>query len=306
MRNVFIDKKLEKEFQENGFVRVPFLNKEKVDYLKNTFFELVKESGGINVPGEVLGDVNYEVTYDFTFIDKNIDYKKKTFRKINEVFEPIYKEILDNYKPIIGNFIRKKKDAGEVPLHQNWAFADEEKCSTVSIWVPLVDSNVENGTLQVVPKSHKRFGKTRGPIVPWELEEIKGNIIENHLVPLETKAGDAVILDDSIVHYSAINKTEGLRLTIQLILIPNEFPSIHYHMNPSISNEKIEVLEVDHEFYMNFNPWKLPEGEKRIKEVGFNEKPISEKDFIKRIKGPRFDKYHKPILKRAFEKFGFS
>jgi len=306
MRNVFINQDLEKEFQKNGYVKLPFLNSKQVEQLKNTFFNLVKNSGGNNIPGEFLGNPDYEITYDFTFIDKNIDYKKETFKAIDEIFKPIYDLVLDNFKPIIGNFIRKQQNQGEVPLHQNWAFADENKCSTVSIWVPLVDSNVDNGTLQVVPNSHKRFGQYRGPMVPWELEGIKQDIINNYLVPLETKAGDCVILDDSIVHYSAPNKTDGLRLTIQLILIPEELPSLHYHLNPAKSNEKIEVLEVDHEFYMNFNPWKLPENEKVIDTVPFQPNSLTEDQFVKALNLKRFDEQKQNFFQKVKAKLNWA
>jgi len=300
MRAVFKDKSIEKEFQSEGYVRLPFLGAEQVKQLQETYFTLVKESMGNNMPGEFLGNPDYAITYDFTFIDKNIDYKRKTFAEIDKIFKPIYDQILDNYTPIIGNFIRKKQDNGEVPLHQNWSFIDEKKATSVSIWVPLVDSNVENGTLQVTPKSHKRFGQFRGPMVPWELEGIKNDIIKSHLVPLDTKAGDCVILDDSIVHYSAPNTTQGLRLTIQLILHPSEMQSIHYHLNPNKSNSKIEVLAVDHDFYMNFNPWKLPENETSINELGHAFKPLSEPEFVARLGKKRFDE-KRSLLQRFFQ-----
>jgi len=178
---------------------------------------------------------------------------------------------------------------GEVPLHQNWAFVDEHKCSSVSIWCPLVDSNEENGTLQLVPGSHKRFGEIRGPMIPWELENIKNEIINDFLVPMNTKAGNAVLLDDSIIHYSAINKTNALRLTIQLILIPEEMPSIHYHMNPAISNEDVNVLEVDHEFYMKFNPWKQPEGVKKIDSMKYHHHSLNLEEFRNKLYAERID-----------------
>jgi hypothetical protein len=79
------------------------------------------------------------------------------------------------------------------------------------------------------------------------LEGIKNEIINDYLIPLETKAGDCVILDDSIVHYTAINKTPGLRLTIQLILIPADTYSLHYDLKSSNDGE-VSVLEVDHDF----------------------------------------------------------
>jgi hypothetical protein len=287
MRPVFNDSKLELEFQENGYVIIPFINNEEVVYLKNKFFELLPQSGGNITSGETGVDMP-EITYDFTFIDKNIDFKRAVFEIISERFENNMGKWLKNYKPIIANYIRKKAEQGEVPLHQNWSFADEKSCSTVSIWCPLVDATVENGTLQVVPGSHKRFGEVRGPMVPWELENIRGEIIAKYLKPIEIPAGYAVVLDDSIVHYSAINTTNDLRLAIQLICIPSEFPSWHYFKNPN-TEDKVEILEVDKDFYMEFNPWKLPENAKKVNEVEYINSYISESEFKNRLAGPRFD-----------------
>jgi hypothetical protein len=289
MRRVFKNDNLEKEFHKQGFVRTPFLNTEEVHFLKEKFFELLPNSGGFHGPQNGLGDDDYQITYDFTFIDKNIEYKKAVFDTIVGVFENHFNTLLADYKPIIANYIRKKNEGGEVPLHQNWAFVDEKKCTSVSIWCPLVDSSIENGTLQLVPQSHKRFGQIRGPLVPWELEGIKNEIIQKHLIPLETKAGDAVILDDSIVHYSAINKTPGLRLTIQLILIPNEVPSIHYHLNPKNQQKLVDVLEVDRDFYMQFNPWKEPENVKLLKQIPFQQISCDENTFVKKLSEKAFD-----------------
>lgn len=280
---------LEAKFQKDGYVCVPFISPKEVAELKQKFFDTLPDSGGQITADETGVENSRLVTYDFTFIDKNPEYKRQVFDIITAFFKPHMDRLLHNYKPVIANYIRKQSDTGEVPLHQNWAFADERKCCTVSIWCPLVDSTIENGTLQVVPGSHKRFGEVRGPMIPWELDNIKREIIDNHLIPLETKAGDCVILDDSIVHYSALNKTNDLRLAIQLICIPAEFPSIHYHMDPSVSMDKVDVLEVDVDFYMQFNPWKKPGNVKRIATINHNKPFITEEEFKQRMKAPRFD-----------------
>lgn len=289
MRKVLNDPELNEEFIKNGYVRVPFLSADEVRELKDLFFSTLPASGGQIMAGETGVDGAPVITYDFTFIDKNPEYKRQVFDLIVSRFRPQMDKLLADYKPLIANYIRKKTDNGEVPLHQNWAFADERKCYTVSIWCPLVDSTIENGTLQVVPHSHKKFGEIRGPMIPWELEGIKHEIIDKYLVPLETKAGDCVILDDSIVHYSAINKTNELRLAIQLICIPSELPSIHYHMNPSTSMTDVEVLEVDHDFYMEFNPWKDPGAVKRVNTIKYTPRAINEREFAKRLSGSPFD-----------------
>jgi hypothetical protein len=301
MRNVFSDEKLEKAFQQDGYVRVPFLTSEEVEELKSLFFETLPESGGQITSDELDGDSDHKITYDFTFIDRNHAYKRHVFELITKRFLPKMNGILDNYRPIIANFIRKNSHEGEVPLHQNWAFADEMKCSTVSIWCPLVDSSKENGTLEVVPGSHKRIGKFRGPMIPWELEGIKQEIIDHHLLPLETKAGDCVILDDSIVHYSAVNTTDDLRLAIQLICIPKEEKAIHYHLDHSKpNNSSIDILEVDQEFFIQFNPWKFPDSGKKIGSAPLSFRPMTSSDFSKSLLSPRFDAFIQEKESRTF------
>jgi hypothetical protein len=289
MRNIFIDSNIESKFRKDGYVKVPFINADEVEILKNLFFKTLPQSGGQITSGETGVEQANFITYDFTFIDKNPEYKRLIFKIISEYFKPHMDKLIDNYRPIIANYIRKKSDTGEVPLHQNWAFADEKLCSTVSIWCPLVDSTIENGTLQVVPGSHKRFGEHRGPMIPWELEGIKNDIIKNHLVPLETKAGECVILDDSIVHYSAINNTNDLRLAIQLICVPNGFPSIHYYMDYQNNPNEIQMIEVNDDFYMEFNPWKKVQSPQILKNVPFVSKQITEQEFTKKLIGTTFE-----------------
>lgn len=289
MRRVLNDSELEVQFQKDGYVRVPFISEKEVQELKQLFFETLPDSGGQIRPEDTGLEANFEINYDFTFIDKNPEYKRQVFDIISAYFKPHMERLLSNYKPIIANYIRKKKDTGEVPLHQNWSFADEKKCCTISIWCPLVDSTVENGTLQVVPGSHKRFGEVRGPMIPWELEGIKDKIIEKYLVPLETKAGDCVILDDSIVHYSAVNNSNELRLAIQLICIPTEMPALHQHMESDLNPNQVEVLEVEQDFYMEFNPWKKPDKNKIVNRFQYELRPLTEEEFSKRLYARRFD-----------------
>jgi hypothetical protein len=300
MRSVMRDPVLEKEFQENGYVEIPFISQQEAEELKSKFFELLPNSGGNLMASEVGSGGGNEITYDFTFIDKNIDYKLAVYDVITGYFKPHVEKWLADYTPVIANYIRKQNDSGEVPLHENWAFVDERKYTSVSIWCPLVDSFEENGTLQVIPGSHKRFGEIRGPMIPWELEGIKNEIIDNYLVPLNVKSGNAIILDDSIIHYSSNNKTTGLRLAIQLILIPSEVPSIHYHMNGAKSKNLVEVLEVDTDFYMQFNPWKQPDGAKRIRAFEYEPFKMTIPEFEKRLSQPRFDENRPtPLLQRV-------
>ena len=75
MRKVFNDDELERRFQEEGYVVVNFLDTKEVNLLLNAYEESIHKSGGLI--GEEDAKVKDKITYDFTFIDKNIDYKRE-------------------------------------------------------------------------------------------------------------------------------------------------------------------------------------------------------------------------------------
>jgi ectoine hydroxylase-related dioxygenase (phytanoyl-CoA dioxygenase family) len=299
MRPVFNNKDLQDQFDLLGYVVIPqpFLEPDEVEVLKQHYFDTLPERGGSFLGEETDFKFDAKVTYDFTFTDRNWQYKQKVFDLITARFQAHYEALLDNYKPIIANFIRKEEKSGEVPLHQNWAFVDERRYTSVSIWVPLVDSNLENGTLQMLDGSHKRFGELRGPMIPWECLGIGPTLIQDHLTPMNVKAGTAVVLDDSVIHYSNINQTNGLRLTIQLILVPAEATPIHHHLDPQKDPHSVEIMEVDRDFFMRFHPWMKPNG-KVIGHRPFRPQQLSMDDFRRRMAQPRFDSAPQHLLGR--------
>ncbi|MDX2000845.1 MAG: phytanoyl-CoA dioxygenase family protein [Chitinophagales bacterium] len=289
MKNMFRDAKMQETFERMGYVTVDFLNAAEVEQMKNAYFELESIKGGMRKEYDVTFDTEHEITYDFTFTDSNPNYKQAVFDRITDLFMPIADQYLNNYQPIIANFINKNPSKGEVPLHQNWAFVDEYKYTSVSVWCPLVDSNIHNGTLQMVDGSHKRFAPVRGPLIPWELEDLKDTIIKEYLVPMNIKAGQAVILDDSIIHYSALNNTNGLRLAIQLIMIPGNTHSIHYHLDSTGEKPMVRVYKVDKDFYMQFHPWLKPKDVEELEAFEYNPKRIDKATFDKMLKGKAID-----------------
>lgn len=302
MKGMFYDPELQKKFDKDGYVIIDLLQPEQVLYFIQQYNDLESIRGGIRKEHDVQFDEQKEITYEFTFIDSNVDYKRIVFDKVVETFKPLVDQYLVNYHPIIANFIHKTSQKGEVPMHQNWAFVDEWKYTSISVWCPLVDSNELNGTLQVVPGSHKRFAPVRGPLIPWELEHLKEDIIQNDMIPFKLKAGQAAIIDDSIIHYSASNHTDGLRLAIQLIMTPPNVPSIHYHMTEENGKKMIKVYEVDHDFYMEFHPWLKPKEQKLVKTLPYKKLDIDYPTFKKMMNKKAI---HEPknLLNRIFDLF---
>ena len=74
-------------------------------------------------------------------------------------------------------------------------------------------------------------------------------------------------------------------------MIPADAPAIHYHMDPRESMEKIEMLEVDRDFFMGFHPWLKPEGVKKIKEIDYSHHDLSRVEYMTKWAGKRFDRW---------------
>lgn len=87
---------------------------------------------------------------------------------------------------------------------------DEE----LTVWIPLYDTNVQHGALQVMPGSH-----TNGR-VPHTFSVGKKSlptcIYENEIRYVEMRRGDALFFSSFLLHSSSLNISDQIRYSIQL------------------------------------------------------------------------------------------
>ena len=108
-----------------------------------------------------------------------------------------------------------------IPWHQDSHYYNEHKrgrfeantehLRVVTTWVPLVDSNLDNGCLWVIPGSH-RWGFLSGArgasghvLVPEDVER------RGTPTPLPMRPGDVVFLTNLTLHASTVNRTDRVR-----------------------------------------------------------------------------------------------
>jgi hypothetical protein len=275
MRNVLLNEDLQGRFEKDGFVKIPLLGNEDIMNLSEILKELKEESQK--------GQMNIDSSYKLSFFSSSPEYRKTVLERIGTFFQPKVDRFLNGYKPLIINVFDKEPGTGEVPIHQNWTFVDEDKFTSVSVWIPLIDTTRENGTMEVVRGSQRVLTKYRAPNIPWVFEGMLNELKEKYLEPIDAKLGEAEIIDDSIIHWTSQNDTSQVRTAIQLIMIPNESTPIHYYKNPGTEEDKLEIFEVDSDFFTRFNMQEKPMNVKSIGFVDFKYKALSEQDFVKRI-----------------------
>jgi ectoine hydroxylase-related dioxygenase (phytanoyl-CoA dioxygenase family) len=250
MTKIFFDESLDTQFKDDGVVTLPILCGEDIELLASTY---AREH-----------DIKRDIFHSTMFID-DPQYRSEIDKRIRAVMTPKINSLLIDYRLLFGNYIVKQSSTeSAVGIHQDWNFTTPEFTS-LNIWIPLVDIDEHTGTFYAFKGSHKIFHNIRyTPYADHAYAEIE-DIILSRSTPFHLKAGEAVIYNGAIVHYSKPNVSSQPRIAIGMALIPNAAPNLHYYKR-SLENI-LEVFEVDESFYNSFNFFDEPKGVRKISEI---------------------------------------
>lgn len=227
---IFHKNKLNDSFQKEGYVIVSLLDKKDINLLENFFYS----------------SENKEFSQTFTtYACNNSVYKKKADSILKEIIGTKLKSIItEDMIPFWGNFMLKiPSKNSNMPLHTDWQYVDEEKYISLNVWTPFTDTNLENGALHVVPKSHLSCNYPRGINLPRYYEINDAETKKKFGKALLLKKGEAVIYDHRLLHYSLPNKSDKNRLAATLVYVPKEAAiSIYYKDN---STQKTQIFEIE-------------------------------------------------------------
>jgi ectoine hydroxylase-related dioxygenase (phytanoyl-CoA dioxygenase family) len=115
----------------------------------------------------------------------------------------------------------------KIPWHQDngVVLPEADEATILTVWVPLNDATVENGCLQVIPRSHRgdlepHCPGPRGAEIPARL------VPERDALPLPMRAGSALLMHQRTVHSSLDNATvDQVRISLDLRYQPTGQPT---------------------------------------------------------------------------------
>ena len=248
MRAVFKDSVLQSTIEEFGFVTIPFLSEREVDLLRS-FYDNNKSDEDSS-------------EFHLSIWTSDVERKKVIHDEIVEVIKQKCIDLFDNYKHVVSNLaVKHPGQKSDFDLHQGINFVEEERFTSVTLWIPLQDVKEENGCMQVVPRSHTFFNQpVRSQHYPTPFEHIKEHIKKNHLVNLEMRSGEAWIFNHRLLHCSPINKTKHVRLAVLNVLVPEEARVILYYKGAEeLESEGVEILEFASDNYHLQNVYAKPD-----------------------------------------------
>lgn len=233
---IFKDSDLEREFREKGFVVLRFLE----DSQLNELLSLYKKSHPNGVKG----------FYTTTFAN-DVDHRETINKEIKAIIKSNIEALFSSYKVLFSSFIVKApgKDS-ELIMHQDMTLVDEDKYSGINIWCPLIDLDEKNGAIEVLPKSHRFFRTYRGSSIPDIYDNVVSEL-KTLMKPCFLKAGEAIIFDQSIIHYSPPNLSNAERPVINTFVAHEDAKIKICYWDKSNGNQ-IEIFEQEDNFLEQF------------------------------------------------------
>ena len=216
--NFFLDKDFQSELAKKGYAIGPLLTPEDVAQLKSDFEEFQKQ-----VPGGI--------PVQFWPSGRAADPKIRNFAR-DAIERMVPKRLTQYFNPEVADFvggtflIKPPGPKTDLWPHQDSSHVDESQSFSVYAWIPLVDTEVHNGALHVLPGSHLFGNRHRSLNVPWEYEGLQ-NIMFKYLVPLPMKAGQVCFFDSATIHYSPDNLSDDFRVAVNYFVKPLAEPFLH-------------------------------------------------------------------------------
>ncbi|MBL7777692.1 MAG: phytanoyl-CoA dioxygenase family protein [Chitinophagales bacterium] len=279
MRKIFKSDNLNLEFHKLGYTKVPFTTLILLDKFREKI-KALKPSDGFEAYQK---NLIHPQDYHCTFFDTDKTYRTKVFEIVLEFFEEAAKELLVDYDFIQANVFIKPSFKGYVAAHQNLTVVDETQFTSVSFWCPAQDTNIANGTMLLVPRSHKKFMKYRSTNICWPLLPLFEDYTSPFLKAIDVKAGELLIIDDRIVHGTSINQTPNERFVFHAMLAPKEAQTIYCEIDQE--NKVVRRYAVDRLFWQYYLPGSKPQGLELIDTLPYNESAMSVEAFQSELHG---------------------
>lgn len=241
---IFKREDIQQSFDRDGYVVLSALEQPQINELLDFYHSLqLKDEAG---RGFHISMDQTDKTLVGTILDKLFAV---AFPKMSVHFE--------NAKAFVGSYVIKEPNPTSiVPVHQDWSFVeDEERHCSLTCWVTLVDTTLDNGAMAVIKGSHrffKNFRPSPSPQVPSPLSEHMFTIFP-YLHLIEMKAGEMLVFDNRTFHGSPPNTTDKARIAFGIGMTQKDARLIHYYLDPK-SEAKNEVYKyaIDEQFFRKY------------------------------------------------------
>ena len=257
-----------KEYERNGFVIVPgVLPDHDLEPVRRVIASQVDREAHKMLQSGAIDELYVDVPFERRLYEVYKGIKRESGNWNQEVFgRELYDfgthpAILDLAESLLGPEIQFNGDfwvrsklpnetASTYPWHQDSGYYADgtEQHHILSMWIPLVDVDENNGCMQMMPGSHKwgllpKMDDGDGHLKPREDIEQRGQAVTGIM-----KAGDVMAFHNLTFHRSTMNRSNSIRWSIDLrysaIGVPLDW-LFEYCINGFIARSRTNPDQVD-------------------------------------------------------------
>jgi len=241
-----------RQYDEAGYIVLPeLITLEELQPIKDSLSEKVEtiaaellEKGLID---DTYPDAPFETRLGLLFSelsDREFNSFGRSWRERRPGFYDLMsnRKILDAVESLIGPEIFAnpvynvrpkvpKVAVGAVPWHQDKCYwPDANSNPVITVWIPLVDADEENGCLRICPGTHRERvlsfhaeQRTGTEYTETDGERVEEAVRRNGVVVVPVKAGSAILFNDRALHMSTVNRSpDRIRWSVDLRYQPTD------------------------------------------------------------------------------------
>lgn len=175
--------------QKNGFIQVKLLDNDAINTLNG-------------ICDEIFNNTRSGFYSSSHFLD--LTKSKEVNTILHQLILEKINTILPNIQLLGGTLATKKQNQDVLEIHQDWQIVDESQYNSYNIWMPLCDTNKTNGTLGLIPGSHKWNNYIRGFNIENPYSKFTKFLMQYSYEP-NLQAGEAIIYNHKLLHFSRPN-----------------------------------------------------------------------------------------------------
>lgn len=150
--------------------------------------------------------------------------------------------------------VKAPGDDGGIDLHEDWNLVDERYFRSGIAWVALHDTDQVNGGMCVVPGTNRisRPPRYRDRSTALHVPELRPEL-DRRTVPVDVPIGHVAFWDNRVLHGSAPNCSDDIRVNATLAFKPRQARLYHYRY---MADGRPHRFEIDHDFMMEYDPFR--------------------------------------------------
>lgn len=219
---MFDDLELQRRFDRDGFVAVPLLSPAEAEDARRRVKAIYEARD------QAADAASLEQAYHVSLLHPDRDYRFAAHAMVREILAERVTRLIPDYRLLVGSFVVKPAGAEALSLHRDWRMTAEAAEATLTCWCALEDVTAANGALAFIPGSHRVLAdNVEGPALPSFFSRYGDGLRRpEQIVPV--RAGEALIFDYRVLHWSAPNASAETRLALSTAFIPAAAqPAIH-------------------------------------------------------------------------------